>query len=503
MARKTVRRAILFLIVISLSAGMFTILWNRGYFHIQNPPLILDSTIYNDHHINFFGDKIANRVDQQPFNVAALIIFILAIIHTFCTHRFNELSDWLIERNSKRKGDYTETFLSEICRFMGEVEVVFGIWVIPLLMIMTHFFSWSTALEYLNSRDYTEPIFVVIIMALASTKPIMVLAEKILRLFATLGKEHIRAWWWSILTLGPLMGSFITEPAAMTISAILLGHQFYRYQPSKRLAYATLGLLFTNISVGGVMTNFAAPPVLMVSKAWEWSTPYMFEHFGIRAILGIFLANLIYFFIFRKEFQFMEKKRKKLSKNDKNENQQKIPFWIILTHIVFMLWVVVHSHYPVVFIGAFLLFLGFHRATQIYQTELTLKIPILVGLFLAGLVIHGGLQAWWISPLLQNTTESSLFFLSTFLTSFNDNAAVTFLATLIPSLSDSLKHAVMSGAITGGGLTIIANAPNPAGGAILGEHFEHGISFFGLLLGALIPTCVMGILFYLGACCIY
>jgi Na+/H+ antiporter NhaD/arsenite permease-like protein len=137
------------------------------------------------------------------------------------------------------------------------------------------------------------------------------------------------------------------------------------------------------------------------------------------------------------------------------------------------------------------------QATAHHQSKLDLRGPMLVGFFLAGLVIHGGLQAWWIEPVLKSMGETQVFFGATVLTAFNDNAAITYLATLVPGFTDGMKYAVVAGAVTGGGLTVIANAPNPAGQTILKGYFPEGVSPGGLLLGALIPTVVMGVCFML------
>src|SRR3990170_4994402 len=134
-----------------------------------------------------------------------------------------------------------------------------------------------------------------------------------------------------------------------------------------------------------------------------------------------------------------------------------------------MAWTVFNAHYPALFLGGFLFFLGFARATAPYQSRIELKTPLLVGFFLAGLVIHGGLQGWWIAPVLSRLPEGPLFIGATALTAINDNALITYLATLVPSLGDELKLAVVQGAVVGGGLTVIANAPNPAGQALLGR----------------------------------
>jgi len=158
---------------------------------------------------------------------------------------------------------------------------------------------------------------------------------------------------------------------------------------------------------------------------------------------------------------------------------------------------VMWAHYPVLLVGSFLFFLAFFEITEDYQGTFQLRSPILVGFFLAGLVIHGGLQQWWIGPVLSSLSEVPLRFGAIVLTAFNDNAAITYLATLVPDLSDTMKYAVVEGAVIGGGLTVIANAPNPAGQSILNDHFEDGISPLGLLLGAVTPTIIFATLFTL------
>ena len=172
-----------------------------------------------------------------------------------------------------------------------------------------------------------------------------------------------------------------------------------------------------------------------------------------------------------------------------------MPAWITLVHCLFMAWTVVTSHYPPLVVGGFLFFLGFAKATAPYQGRFDLRAPLLVGFFLGGLVIHGGLQGWWIEPFLGSLSEQPLFFGSALLTAINDNALITYLATLVPNLSDPLKIAVVQGAVTGGGLTVIANAPNPAGQSLLARYFDGAVYPLGLLLGALLPTVVTFIMF--------
>lgn len=440
-------------------------------------------------------DALTSRIEKQPFNLVSLALFLFAIVHTFLAHHFTVVSKIWRDYNIANNRHPVDSFGVEVLKFLGEVEVVFGIWAIPLFLSMAWFYDWTTAVHYFNNLRFIEPIFVVVIMVLASTRPIVVLAEDLMKFLAKLFSESATSWWWVILSVGPLSGSLITEPGAMTISALLLGKHFYRYNPSTTFAYGTLGLLFTNISVGGIFTNFAAPPVLMVSERWHWSTSYMAEHFGWKAFLGIMVANFVYYFFFRKEFEQLEKNKQ--LKGIKEEKEEGVPFWISLVHVLFLAWIVVHNHYPPLFIGGFLLFLGFYQATSTYQEPLNLKPPVLVGFFLAGLVVHGTLQAWWIGPLLGMASEEALLVLSAVLSSFNDNAEITFLATLIPTFDDAMKYAVVAGAVTGGGLTVIANAPNPLGQSILSRYFDQGISAVQLLLGALFPAVCMGLSFYL------
>ena len=451
-------------------------------------------------------DVIKARAAAEPFNVVATLIFALAVLHTFATAKIRHWAHVIEERHCERlklrekprdvndDGQPDEvSFWGQILHFLGEVEAVFGIWVLVLAGAIVGMKGMDTAVHYLaDTVNFTEPMFVVVIMALASTRPVMRLAEQSLRLVAALGRGRPVAWWFSILTVAPLLGSFITEPAAMTIAALLLGKQFYDLKPSLRLMYATLGLLFVNISIGGTLTHFAAPPVLMVAAAWGWDMAYMFTHFGWHAVSGIVVSNVVYFLVFRKELLAL-----KPADRSGERPEAPVPVWVTLVHLLFLGFTVWAAHHPVLFVGAFLFFLAFAQATAHHQSKVELRGPLLVGFFLGGLVIHGGLQAWWIQPVLGSLGEVPLFAGATILTAFNDNALITYLATLVPGFSEELKYAVVAGAVTGGGLTVIANAPNPAGQSILQRYFPEGVSPFGLLLGAIGPTVIVALSFML------
>ncbi len=468
---------------------------------------------YGDAGTSGVFDILRQRATAEPFNLVATIIFVLAITHTFLAAKFLHLAHrWRDEHRARiraegRTGEAKPEvdakddvcFKAEVMHFFGEVEAIFGIWVVPLLGVFIAFKGWPAAERYISHGvHFTEPLFVVIIMAISATRPVLRFAEQCMSAVARLGGHTPGAWWLAILTVGPLLGSFITEPAAMTISALLLARQFYDLNPSTRFKYATLGLLFVNISVGGTFTHFAAPPVLMVAAKWGWNTPFMFTHFGWIAALGIVISNALYFAVFRRELtalrpQARAEERPRLW----SDRTDPVPISITLVHLLFLGWTVFTAHYPALFIGGFLFFLAFTTATEHHQNPLSLKPAILVGFFLAGLVVHGGLQGWWIAPVLASLDKVPLLLGAMGLTAFNDNAAITYLATLVPDFSDAMKHAVVAGAVAGGGLTVIANAPNPAGQSILSDYFEDGIVPLGLLLGALTPTAIMILCFLL------
>ncbi len=463
------------------------------------PPL--DS--YQDAHLPGILEVLGHRVAAQPFNLWATLLFLGAVVHSFFTHKFRHWAHRIEERHRSRGAEAGGSVsgapaAARVLHFLGEVEAVFGIWVLPLAVCMGVMQGTGATIDYLNHRvNYQEPLFVVVIMAVSSTRPILSLAERFLRQAAGLLGGGVAAWWFSILTLGPLLGSLITEPAAMTISAFLLAPQFYTRRPRASLAYATLGLLFVNVSIGGTLTHFAAPPVLMVARPWGWDSGFMFLHFGWKAVVAILASNGLYWLLFRRQFIDLETRDRSASATAESAPGTPVPAWVTAGHLLFMGIAVLAAHTPALLIGSLLFFLAFFEVTQDYQGELPLRSPILVGFFLAGLVIHGGLQQWWIAPVLGSLGDLSLMFGAIGLTAFNDNAAITYLSTLVPGLSETAQYAVVAGAVVGGGLTVIANAPNPAGQSILGRHFPDGIAPLYLLLGALLPTVVAALAFLL------
>ncbi len=441
------------------------------------------------------------NLEYSPFHLIALLLLSGAILHTLFVHKIHALARKMEAKQApKRQQERNPRSIQvQVLYFLSEVEIVFAIWVIPLFFAIAANFGWATALEYINTRDYTEALFVVIILSLAATRPIIQISQTVIQFLAKGLGGTLSAWWFVLLTIGPLLGSFITEPGAMAIVALLLSKKFYQFNPSSKLAYATLALLFTNVSVGGVLTNFASPAVLILSHAWNWSNWDMLIHFGGKAALGIVLANSIYWFYFRKEFALLNEQKKIADEVfiPPREEERPVPRWIIAVHLFAISPVFLIAHYPSIFLAAYLFFVGCHQSTRQHQDSLQLARPLLIGLFIAGLVIHGGLQGWWVVNALLGLSPVQILGMSMSLTAFNDNTAIAYMATLIPHWSKACEYALITGAISGGGLTVIANAPNPAGFVILAKYFNGAASSWKLFLSALVPAFVFYLVFSL------
>lgn len=412
--------------------------------------------------------------------LVSTILFGIAILHTFCASYFQELA------GRHKEGSVAENFF----HLLGEIEVVFGIWAGVLILYLAWSVGGKEAVSFVEAQNFTEPVFVFVIMVMAASQPCLYCFERILGAVARLIPLRGELPFFLVaMVIGPLMGSFFTEPAAMTVIALLLKDRIFDAGISERLRYAILGTLFVNVSIGGTLTPFAAPPVIMVAGTWGWDVAFMFSHFGWKAALAIVTSTGLLTYLFRKEIGSLPAKRKK--------RNEKMPLWVVVVHLIFLAVTIITAHYLAVFVGVFLFFLGVTAITQEYQSPLKLREGLLVGFFLGGLVVLGGTQRWWLEPLLPGLAPLGLFGSSIGLTAILDNAALTYLGSQVQGISDALKYALVAGAVTGGGLTVIANAPNPAGFGILKSSFENGISAAKLFVSALIPTAIAALAFWL------
>ncbi|PWF39449.1 putative Na+/H+ antiporter [Massilia glaciei] len=419
-------------------------------------------------------------MEVTTIQAVGAVIFALALIHTFAAKLFEKLAN----RHPSHAG---------LFHLLGEVEVVFGFWALILIVAMAFVSSGAEALTYVESRQYGEPLFVFVVMVVAASRPVLEFVAGVLSgLARVVPLPTPVAFAWMGLAVVPLLGSLITEPAAMTLAALMLAPQIFRKGMPEWLKYAGIGVLFVNVSIGGTLTSYAAPPVLMVAATWNWDSAFMLTTFGWRAAIAVVINATVLTFLLRPHLGQADAAPSRKSK------RPPVPLVITLIHLAFLAGVVVFAHHPVVFVGLFLFFLGFTQAYESHQSPLILKQGLLVGFFLAGLVVLGGLQQWWLQPIVSSLQPTALFFGALGLTAITDNAALTYLGSLIAGMSDHAKYMLVAGAVAGGGLTVIANAPNPAGVALLKDGFnDESIGAGGLLLGAIPPTIVAAIFFLL------
>ncbi|OFA03042.1 putative Na+/H+ antiporter [Duganella sp. HH101] len=417
---------------------------------------------------------------MQTIQLVGAILFGLALLHTFAAKSFEVLS----HRHPRHAG---------LFHLLGEVEVVFGFWAFILIIAMAVLSGSDAAIGYAESRQYTEPLFVFTVMVVAASRPVLDIVQRMLMVLARLLPMRTElALVWFGLALVPLTGSLITEPAAMTLAALMLAPLIFREGMPEWLKYGALGVLFVNVSIGGTLTAYAAPPVLMVATTWQWDSAFMATHFGWKAAIAVVINATAVSFILRPHL------RAPAAASAEVEAAPAVPLMVTAIHLAFLAAVVVLGHHPVLFLGIFMLFLGFTQAYQRYQNPLIVKEGLLVGFFLAGLVVLGGMQQWWLQPIVESLPPVALFFSALGLTAITDNAALTYLGSLIEGISAQSQYMLVAGAVAGGGLTVIANAPNPAGVSLLRRGFQdESIGAIGLLAGALAPTAVAALAFLL------
>ncbi|WP_395004622.1 putative Na+/H+ antiporter, partial [Undibacterium sp.] len=278
-------------------------------------------------------------MSQLNIELIAAILFAVALLHTFSAKQFERLS----HRYPRHAG---------LFHLLGEVEVVFGFWAIVLVFTMAIISGGDKALAYAESRQYTEPLFVFVVMVVAASRPILELVMRAVSLTARvvpLPSPLVSAWLG--LAAVPLLGSAITEPAAMTIAALMLAPQVFRNDVPERMKYFALGVLFVNVSIGGTLTSFAAPPVLMVAATWQWDSSFMLATFGWKAAIAVVINATLAVLFLRKHLP------EQVVKADANEVKP-VPMVLTIVHIAFLVGVVTLAHHPVAFLGLFLMFLG-------------------------------------------------------------------------------------------------------------------------------------------------
>ena len=297
--------------------------------------------------------------------IISAAVFGLAVLHTFATKYFERLA----HLNPRHAG---------VWHLLGEVEIVFGFWALVLMLAFALLSGPAQSIAYLEHQNFTEPLFVFVILVVAGTRPILFIARFLVNQavrFVPIPEQM--AFYLLVLTIVPLLGSFITEPAAMTLAALMLRDRYFVQGVSKHLKYATLAVLLVNVSIGGTLTSYAAPPVLMVAAKWKWDTSFMLAMFGWKSAIAVVINSLTATFLFRQSLRALP--TQSVMPSDRHT-----PMLVVLVHLIFLLAVVFFSHHPVVFMGIFLFFLGYTEAYSRHQDPLYVTRRFIGGIFPRG-----------------------------------------------------------------------------------------------------------------------
>jgi Na+/H+ antiporter NhaD/arsenite permease-like protein len=416
--------------------------------------------------------------------ILATAFFAVAMLHSFSTGFFAKLAN----------NNQHHRILHFCLHWFSEVEIVFGFWALIFLLVRALLEGPGSVVTFHKSLSLTESFFIFSIILIASTRAIVTLARRLLLGFSHLLARVIKIplvtiQFFSLMTLGPLFGSVITEPAAITITALLLYRMIKKNEVPENFLYSAIAFLFVNVSIGGALTPYAAPPILMVARPWGWGLREVFLNLGLPGLTGIILNNFFLTFYYRKKFSTF------LSPLE--ADHYPIPAWVTVAHIGFLFVIVNFAHHSEVFLPVTFLFVIFSLFTKKHQDGLKYKEALLVAFFLYGLIVFGNLQTWWLNDLLLQLGSKALFVGATCLTAVTDNAALTYLGSQVEGLSNISKWSLTAGALVGGGLTILANAPNAAGFAVLSSEFKDGtLNALKLFKAALFPTAVAFVCYY-------
>lgn len=424
---------------------------------------------------------------SSPLRVGAAVFFFLSILHTFCTPFFYKR----FQICQHKKMIFPEKWrkylwLSESYRLLSSVDVIFIFWSVPLFLWFLYSEGYAEAIDYFNHRNYLFALFIMIMLILLESRPIVYLSECIFLTIAKIGKQSPKCWWWTLMLGAPFSAILLKETGAMIIAATLLVRYFYKFAPSLRFSYATMGLLFSNISVGGLITDISSRALLLVSPALKGEQEFVIRHFSWKAVIAIFLSTTTYYLMFRKEFDHFPKVVKNASIAD-----ERVPIWLICLHVLFVAAIMSVRSVPLLMIGILILYLGLHQFTIFYQNSIRVTKVCCVGLFYAGLLILGGLQEWWMLVIMHRMSDFGYMFTSYILSMFLDNVLVNYLVHNLSVATDCFLYLVIAGCMSAGGVTILANAPNIVGYLIIKPFFPTSpVSLGRLFVFALGPSLI-------------
>lgn len=429
-----------------------------------------------------------------PLQIGALACFILSIVHIFMIPVFARLYRNYQNKRIAFPEDWKRfLWLGEWYRLMSTIELVFLLWSVPLFFWFLYTEGYKGTMAYLNTRNYTFSMFIIVMWLLLGSKPISYAVEHAFAKIANIGRQSPKSWWLTVMFVAPLSTIFLRETGAIIIATTLLAKYFYDLSPSTRFSYATMGLLFSNVSIGGLLTTSSSRSLSMILRTLRWDNYEVMTHFGWKALLAICLSTTVYYYLFRREFHHFPRKIEHIINAGR-----KIPIWIICVHIAMAFAAMRFRSAPVLMGGVCIFYVFFHRLTVFYQNKIDFWKVCCLGVFFIGMSFVGGLQEWWILKLVKNSSDFGYMWAAYILSIFLDNVLVNLMMHDLPVVTDCYLYLVVAGCMSAGGLTLIANTPNIVSFATLRPFFQKpSFSFWKLFLASLFPSVLALMLFWL------
>ncbi|NGX39882.1 MAG: hypothetical protein KR126chlam1_01219 [Chlamydiae bacterium] len=414
------------------------------------------------------------------------IIFFIAVAHAFFSDKFLKIAH-KFEAPSKRGFAYVGF------AFLGNVAIIFGFWMIPILLYMLIMQGVSPTYDFLHSMDFREPFAYFVLITLAMTRPLRQLFESLMIRMSHSVKHQLIFWWCGTILFSSILTGIFSEIAIMTLACLYLAEKFFPLKPGRSLSYFTLALLLVGISIGTTIipVNFTfLIDFLTQGKISHWE---IFRLFGWKMLIGLVVIILGGALLFRKELDSLQKTFKKAGKPPRISSRE-----IIYGLLFFTASFGKGNMYLLLMVIAIVIILHkYPYRIKGEEGELSLYIPLLIAFFTYTLELHASLQAWWVTPLLERLQGGSAYVTTFFLTGLNEHVPLEALKVSLQGKAEGIKFFSYLAVLTGGGLTIIAKSANIVAKKTLIEHFpDRVISPFRHLLVA-VP--LAAIVFGLGA----
>lgn len=400
-------------------------------------------------------------MEGAPFQIFSTIFFCIAIVHVFICDKFQKKARSL--HGKERKSSRFSLF-----EFLGNTTLIFGLWLIPILILMLFLEGPSQTLNLIQSIDYVEPFAYFVLITLATVRPVLQLFDSLVDSVSKVFHNKLILWWLTVLVLSALLTGCFSEIAVMTLTAQFLATRFFPLHPSKSLTYFTFSSLLLVIAVGTTIVpiNFSFFFKTFDSDLTRFKIFTLFGWKTLVALLGVLSFGLLFY---RKEFDKLQRQKKKVTRKSAA---------ITARHFLYLFLILIASfgkENPYILMMVIATVVILHKAAfKIVGQEgkLSLYLPLLIAFFTTTLEFHASLQKWWVEPLLTNIRGFPSFGLPYLLTGLNEHVPLAALKTTLIQVSEQVKFLSYLGVLAGGALTFIAKSSNIVAKKLLKTHFS-------------------------------